>query len=473
MSETPNLELPYILAAQAQKHVTHNEAIRRLDALVQLAVSSRSEGTVPETPADGARYIVPDPAGDWPFAAGTIAAWQDGGWTELMPREGWIVHVADEQALLVFGTADWQPVSGSGSQTTPLLGVNAQADTTTRLAVSSANVRLDHEGGDQRLILNKATINDVGSIIFQAGFEGRAEFGLVGSDNLTLRVSADGTTWTDALVVDQSSGAVSLPQTSSGSSGEPATLPTPGCRLIMTNTSLLTLTTPLGPTVVLHNSAVSLDPSNPPTLSSSGLAASTLYYVYLKQTGGTFTLEASIDASTNDPRNGLPMRSGDFGQLLVGMVRTGSSGEFTDQPDKRWVASRWARRNRIVEDDLSQSFVTSSTSTYQKVVPSMQLDFLSWGDDAVSALAKMRVYNGVNRGAIYSAMLDSANTVLSSAYVVPVSPNVGISVCFGQPILSPEGENSIIVAVKVASGTGGVAASPGDARAQISASVLI
>ena len=38
---TPNLQLPYILAAQSQKHVTHNEAIRALDAIVQLAALDR------------------------------------------------------------------------------------------------------------------------------------------------------------------------------------------------------------------------------------------------------------------------------------------------------------------------------------------------------------------------------------------------------------------------------------------------
>ena len=42
MNETANLSLPYILASQAQKHVTHNEAIRALDCLVQ------PEGVAPE-----------------------------------------------------------------------------------------------------------------------------------------------------------------------------------------------------------------------------------------------------------------------------------------------------------------------------------------------------------------------------------------------------------------------------------------
>ena len=38
MDTTPNLGMQYILPSQAQKHVTHNEALRVLDALAQLVV---------------------------------------------------------------------------------------------------------------------------------------------------------------------------------------------------------------------------------------------------------------------------------------------------------------------------------------------------------------------------------------------------------------------------------------------------
>ena len=46
---TTHLLLPYILAAQAQKHVTHNEALRILDGLVQLSVLDR-DVTAPPGP---------------------------------------------------------------------------------------------------------------------------------------------------------------------------------------------------------------------------------------------------------------------------------------------------------------------------------------------------------------------------------------------------------------------------------------
>ena len=61
MDQTPNLKLPYILPSQAQKHVTHNEALRLLDAVVHLSVRSRSRNDAPETPTGGDRYLVAAP----------------------------------------------------------------------------------------------------------------------------------------------------------------------------------------------------------------------------------------------------------------------------------------------------------------------------------------------------------------------------------------------------------------------------
>ncbi len=49
-----NLNLPYIAPSQAQKHVTHNEAIRALDAIVQLSLQSKVLSTPPAIPAAGA-----------------------------------------------------------------------------------------------------------------------------------------------------------------------------------------------------------------------------------------------------------------------------------------------------------------------------------------------------------------------------------------------------------------------------------
>ncbi len=38
MTNTPYLGMPFIEGSQAQKHVTHNEALRILDAVIQIGV---------------------------------------------------------------------------------------------------------------------------------------------------------------------------------------------------------------------------------------------------------------------------------------------------------------------------------------------------------------------------------------------------------------------------------------------------
>ena len=85
--ETPALRLPFILNGQAQKHVTHNEALVALDALVQLAVVSVGEDGPPASPAEGERHIVGDaPTGAWDGHAGEVAAFTGGAWRFHTPQ---------------------------------------------------------------------------------------------------------------------------------------------------------------------------------------------------------------------------------------------------------------------------------------------------------------------------------------------------------------------------------------------------
>jgi hypothetical protein len=212
MDQTANLLLPYIMPSQAQKHVTHNEAIRALDALVQLAVLDRDLSTPPASPAEGDRYLVaPGSGGAWTGKDGRIAAWQDGAWAFLAPRTGWLIWAADELRLLSFDGAAWVDAALHSVNPTPLVGVNATADATNRLAVKSPAALFDQESGDHRLKINKAAAGDTASLLFQSGYSGRAEFGLAGDDDWHVKVSPDGAAWVEALKVDAATGRVSLP----------------------------------------------------------------------------------------------------------------------------------------------------------------------------------------------------------------------------------------------------------------------
>ena len=222
---TPNLHLPYLIAAQAQKHVTHNEAIRSLDAVVQLSVVDRAHTAPPATPAEGERYIVAGGAtGVFADHVGQIAAWQDGGWLFRAATTGWIAYVAAENIAVVWTGSAWigLPLSAGSIDNADHIGVNAVADATNRLSVSAAATLLNHAGAGHQLKINKAASEQTASLLFQDAFSGRAEVGLAGDDNLHVKVSADGATWREAIVVDRTSGVVSFPSGATGlATGDP------------------------------------------------------------------------------------------------------------------------------------------------------------------------------------------------------------------------------------------------------------
>ena len=209
---SPVLGLPYIQPSQAQKHVTHNEALRLLDVVVQLQVQARTLTTAPGSPTEGDRYIVADTAiGAWTGHDGEIAFFDAGGdWQFLTPQAGWQAYVIDEAATVLFTGTEWQDPNG-GAQEFDQLGVNATPDATNRLSVSSPAVLFNHNGDDQQVKLNKASTADTGSLLFQTNWSGRAEIGLVGDDDFSLKVSDDGSSFTTALQVDNATGQVNLP----------------------------------------------------------------------------------------------------------------------------------------------------------------------------------------------------------------------------------------------------------------------
>lgn len=218
MSDTTSkLQLPILAADQAQKHVTHNEALLHLDALVQAAVIDRDLSAPPATPAAGDAYIVAAAAsGDWSGKEGQLAVWRDNAWYFHQPREGWRVWVQDEDVLLVFDGAGWITFSGGGgggggiTSLNPadggMVGINTTATTTSRLSAKSAEVTFDHDGASMQLKLNKAAAADKAHILLYDNWSGRAEIGLIGNDDLAFKVSADGSAWTDALVLSAATG---------------------------------------------------------------------------------------------------------------------------------------------------------------------------------------------------------------------------------------------------------------------------
>lgn len=114
---TPNLSLPELAASQSQPHVTLNAALRRLDALVQLTVTSISDAP-PGSPADGDRYIVgSSPSGAWVGHEHEVAAYIGTAWVFWVPDTGWLAFVKSLALAYVYGAGSplgWEPLVPEG-----------------------------------------------------------------------------------------------------------------------------------------------------------------------------------------------------------------------------------------------------------------------------------------------------------------------------------------------------------------------
>jgi Protein of unknown function (DUF2793) len=109
MTETSDrLHLPLLAAGQAQKELTHNEALALLDVLVQPVVQSVAPATIPVSPVIGQSWIIgASPTGAWAGQSGKLATWTSGGWRFVAPIEGMRVWSVTDSAFARSETGLW------------------------------------------------------------------------------------------------------------------------------------------------------------------------------------------------------------------------------------------------------------------------------------------------------------------------------------------------------------------------------
>ncbi|WP_299665067.1 DUF2793 domain-containing protein [uncultured Ruegeria sp.] len=206
---SPRLNLPYLQPAQAQKHVTHNEALRGLDLVVQLSVASTDATIPPAAPDQGETYALgAAPTGAWAGLDGKLAAWLDNGWHFFTPEPGWRAWDQSAGQLKVWDGSAWidPPVN---LQNLSGVGIATGSDGTNRLAVRSAATLLTHEGSGHQLKINKASAGDTASLLYQSNWTGHAEMGLSGDTDFSIKVSHDGGNWVEALRFNAATGITS------------------------------------------------------------------------------------------------------------------------------------------------------------------------------------------------------------------------------------------------------------------------
>ena len=85
---TARFAMPLLHVAQAQKEFFFNEALIRVDALLQAIVEGVAD-TPPAEPSAGECWIVShSPSGSFESHADELACWQQEQWTFISPRSG-------------------------------------------------------------------------------------------------------------------------------------------------------------------------------------------------------------------------------------------------------------------------------------------------------------------------------------------------------------------------------------------------
>ncbi|MGR3617170.1 MAG: DUF2793 domain-containing protein [Paracoccaceae bacterium] len=218
---SPRLNLPYLQPSQAQKHVTHNEALRQLDAIVQVAIEAVGAETPPTEPGSGAMFALgSEPQGLWAGQAGTLALWDGVAWQFVIPGEGWRGFDKGAGVAITYHGGEWHPEEPD-FQNLSGVGIGTGSDVTNRLAVASQASLFTHSGAGHQVKVNKAANGDTASLLFQSGWTGHAEMGLTGDTAFSIKVSADGGAWQQALRLDPTEARIDVPVTGASVQTEP------------------------------------------------------------------------------------------------------------------------------------------------------------------------------------------------------------------------------------------------------------
>jgi hypothetical protein len=208
------LSLPLIAPSQAQKHVTHNEALMAVDVALALHLEGIDMVEPPETPISGSAFgIGEDATGVWAGWDGCVGVADEGTWSFATPSRGWQATVGEAAAPHVHDGAHWRPAYEAMMLNAPGLGVGAMPDSQNAVVLRVSNILLEPSAEEDgvRLKLNRPDTSSNASMLLQTGYAGRAELRLGDADGFEIKVSDDGASWATCLAAHPSSAAVSFP----------------------------------------------------------------------------------------------------------------------------------------------------------------------------------------------------------------------------------------------------------------------
>jgi hypothetical protein len=186
---TQNISLEYLLQNQASPEITINEALTKIDALI-FNIAQNIVDVLPLNPNNGEVYICSHNNTEQPNKIAIYLT--NKSWVFLTAKEGMIIFVQSQQKEFKFSQNNWE------ENNVPSL--------------LPSNVNFDDNNGNTRLNINKSGETTTASHVFKSNWGGRAEFGLIGEDNFSIKVSPNGSNFIESFKVEKNTGNVDFKQ---------------------------------------------------------------------------------------------------------------------------------------------------------------------------------------------------------------------------------------------------------------------
>ncbi|WP_298093488.1 DUF2793 domain-containing protein [uncultured Sphingomonas sp.] len=142
MESSARMRLPLLVAGQAQKEITHNEALALIDLAVQPSVVEIGRNAPPAAPAHGEAWVVgAAPEGAWADHAGALAGWTAGGWRFMLPWVGFAVWNRADRGTARFDGEEWRRTAPASAIDAPAGGGVIDAEARAAIGSMLASMR--------------------------------------------------------------------------------------------------------------------------------------------------------------------------------------------------------------------------------------------------------------------------------------------------------------------------------------------
>lgn len=105
---SPLFSMPLLVAGQAQKEITHNEALVVIDALIAGSTLAAGLNAPATSPQPGQCWLVGEsPSGAWSGQARALAIWTFGGWRFVQMPLGSVIRVGTSRVSFRRTESGW------------------------------------------------------------------------------------------------------------------------------------------------------------------------------------------------------------------------------------------------------------------------------------------------------------------------------------------------------------------------------